>query len=256
MSHIFFISDVHLAMRPDAAEKRRTETLLAFLEHVRAEAAELFVLGDLFDFWFEWRHVVPRYYFPVLHALHGLVRAGVEVHFLAGNHDFSAGPYLQEAVGLHWHPADLDLERDGRRFFLSHGDGLARADRGYRLLKRVIRHPAAIFLFRHLLHPDWGMALARLTSDSSRRLRTIDRPAWADEYAERAEQKLQAGWDYVVLGHIHYPQRLVFGDKVYINLGDWIGEYTYARFDGRELTLERWPAGVSPCPADIRNPRG
>lgn len=243
MKNIYFISDAHLQFwLPDIAQEQR---LQAFLNYIEADAGQLFILGDIFDFWFEWRHVIPRYYAGILSHFKQMIRSGIEIHFITGNHDFYAGQYLKNEIGIICHDEFAELEFSGKRFFLAHGDGLAKKDRGYRLLKKIIRNRFANFLFKTFVHPDLGMAIARLASRSSRKWRSNDKSSWAEEYAEFARQKLTAGYDYVLLGHIHYPMIREENGKVYCNCGDWITEFTYGRYDGNELKLLRWNATKS-----------
>jgi UDP-2,3-diacylglucosamine hydrolase len=240
MKSIYFISDVHLAFEEDGEERAKREKLLGFCDFIMEQASALYILGDLFDFWFEWHHVVPGYWFPILHQLRKMVDAGIAVHFTTGNHDFYTGDYLQKEIGLVCHREAVEFSIGGKRFFAAHGDGLAKKDRGYRLVKRIIRHRFSIFCYRNFIPADIGMFMARLTSRSSRKLVKIDRAAWGEEYFQFARQKFREGFDYVLLGHIHQPMHRQEGGKVYVNCGDWLSHFTYARFDGRQLTLNHW----------------
>jgi len=241
MGSIYFIADAHLDGSDTPRQRERQQCLLAFLDHIETRASRLYILGDLFDFWFEWRHVIPRYHFPVIYRLRQLVEAGIEIHLLSGNHDFALGSYLENEIGLRCHGDSITFELAGKRFFAAHGDGVARSDRGYRLLKRLIRHRLSRALFRTIVPPDLGMALARATSRSSRKLKRIDKVRWREEYADFARARFRERFDFVLLAHIHDPFRLEEGDRVYINCGDWMDFYSYAVFDGQTLTLKRWP---------------
>lgn len=237
---LFFLSDVHLAaVESEAARLRRTR-LVAFLEWLPGRSGGLYILGDLFDFWFEWRHVVPRYWFPVLCALRRLVDSGTPVHFITGNHDFAPGPYLAHEVGLTCHDGACWFETAGRRFFVAHGDGYARRDRAYRLLKRVVRNRLSAALFRTLIPADLGLQLALWTSHASRHARDRDGQVWHQEYMAFARERFAEGIDFVLLGHLHAAGRWVEGGHVYVNCGDWLTGSPYARFDGVDLHLETW----------------
>ncbi len=242
--NIYFISDAHLAFRDDEPEQAKRQQLIDFLGFVKEDknAQAIYLLGDIFDFWFEWYHVVPKYWFPVLHRLRELVDAGIEVNFVTGNHDFYRGSYLEKEIGIRCFDESHSFERGGKRFFAAHGDGYAAKDRGYRLLKRIIRSPLSIFLFKTFVPADWGMQIARWFSNSSRKLVKIEKHAWAEEYYKYAQKKFGQGFDYVILGHIHFPMKRQEQGKTYINCGDWIAQFTYARYDGRELTLNQWNA--------------
>lgn len=250
MKHLYFLSDAHLSMKVDKREETKRRKLMDFLDFIESDedAGALYLLGDIFDFWFQWRHVIPQYWFPILHRLRQLVDAGVRVHFITGNHDFYPGSYLEKEIGIRCFDESHQFEIDGRRFFVAHGDGLAKTDRGYRLMKRIIRNKVSIFLFKTFIHPDLGMAIARWTSDSSRKMVKIEKHSWSEEYHQFARKKFEEGFDYVVLGHIHFPLEKQEKDgKTYVNCGDWMNYFTYARYDGHQLTLNYWenqPAGI------------
>jgi UDP-2,3-diacylglucosamine hydrolase len=240
MNNIYFISDIHLGFKNSEQEQLKRKKLHSFLEHIQEDARELYILGDFFDFWFEWIHVIPKYWFGFLHQLRKMTEAGIKIHLIKGNHDFYLGDYLQKEIGLLCHSDSLEFTADHKHFFVAHGDGLARSDRGYRLLKRIIRNPASIFLFRTLIPADLGVQMAKLTSLSSRRIMSQKKLAWEEEYFKFAETKFQQGFDYVILGHLHIPQIRESGKKTYINCGDWIRSFSYACFDRKTLTLNRW----------------
>jgi UDP-2,3-diacylglucosamine hydrolase len=244
MKNIYFIADAHLSFKVDEIEKEKRKKLRDFLEYImiKGEAKELYLVGDLFDFWFEWYHVIPKYWFPVLYQLRKLVESGITVTFIPGNHDFYPGSYLQKEIGLKCFKESCEFEMDSKRFFVAHGDGCAQKDRGYRLLKRIIRSPVSIFLYKTFISADLGMQLARWASKSSRELVNIDKAAWAEEYYRFAQKKFDNGFDYVILGHLHYP--LLKEDKqrgkIFVSCGDWMTQFTYCKYDGKRLTLEYW----------------
>jgi UDP-2,3-diacylglucosamine hydrolase len=244
MKNIYFISDAHLSFNEDKPEIGKRRKLMDFLEYIisEGETRELYLVGDLFDFWFEWYHVIPKYWFPVLYRLRQVVDSGIPVRFITGNHDFYAGSYLEEQIGLNCFNESCEFEVEAKRFFVAHGDGLAKKDRGYRFLKRVIRSPLAIFLYKTFISADLGIQLARWASHSSRQLVNIDKSSWAEEYHQFARDKFQLGFDYVILGHLHYP--LIKEDsplnKTFVCCGDWISYFSYAKYDGNRLSLEYW----------------
>jgi UDP-2,3-diacylglucosamine hydrolase len=175
MKNIYFLSDAHLAFREDEIEVEKRQKLLAFLEYIAndRQADALYLVGDIFDFWFEWYHVVPKYWFPVLFRFRQLTEAGIKVYFITGNHDFYTGSYLEKEIGITCFNEYCEFERDSKRFFVAHGDGYAGKDRGYRLLKRIIRNPFSIFLYKTFISADLGMQMARWFSHSSRQLRKV-----------------------------------------------------------------------------------
>jgi UDP-2,3-diacylglucosamine hydrolase len=247
MNNIYFISDAHLSFDETELEKEKRQKLLAFLEYLAADgkASELYILGDLFDFWFEWYHVVPKYWFPVLYQFKRLIDSGITVNFVTGNHDFYIGNYLEKEIGIRCFNECHEFERDSKHFFVAHGDGYAKEDRGYRLLKKVIRNRMSIFLYRTFISPDLGMKIARWASSSSRRWAKIEKHAWAEQYYSFARKKFNEGFDYVVLGHIHFPMIRAneSSEKIYVNCGDWISQFTYAHYDGSRLMLKQWSNG-------------
>ena len=240
MKNIYFISDVHLAFWENELEKGKRDKLIEFFDFISSNAGELYILGDMFDFWFEWYHVIPKYWFPVLYHLRMLVESGIRINFITGNHDFYTGKYLKNDIGVACFNEYKEFEVNSKRFFVAHGDGYARGDRGYRFLKKFIRNPFTIFLYKTLVPADIGVQLAKWTSHSSRKFGKTDKSLWIEEYYKFAKKKFDDGFDYVVLGHIHHPYIKEEGGKVYVNCGDWISKFSYAKYDGETLTLNLW----------------
>lgn len=235
---VYFISDAHLGIADYAAEEGRRARLLTFLRSLRGKTRQLYIVGDLFDFWFEYRTVVPRQHYTVLHALSSLVESGVRVTYLAGNHDFWLGTFLDEQVGVETAEGPLTVTHHGRRIYIAHGHGLISRDLGYRLLSKIMHSPFSIRLFQ-LIHPDCGFRIGRLVSRLSRRHGTPT--AWDPREAYRvlAFSLLDQGYDTVVFGHSHSPTVQHRGDKVYINIGDWLRHDTYGVLRDGEMTLEK-----------------
>jgi UDP-2,3-diacylglucosamine hydrolase len=240
---VYFLSDAHLGEHGVSLERQKEKRLLAFFRHIAEDAGHLYVIGDLFDFWFEYKHAVPSAHHRVLHGLARLIQEGTHVVYVAGNHDFWLGNFFTREIGMEISPGPLSVEHQGLKLFLAHGDGLAKCDRGYRLLKRILRHPLNIRLYR-LIHPDIGIPLARLASASSRAYTDQKALELVTEYEQAAQDLLSQGFDAVILGHSHYPSLRRFGEKIYLNTGDWITHFTYGRLQGGELTLHRWELPV------------
>jgi UDP-2,3-diacylglucosamine hydrolase len=239
MASTFFFSDAHLGASPLKTERIKEQKLLSFFEHVAQNGERLFIVGDLFDFWFEYRSVIPKGYSRVLCGLGRLSDLGTEMHYIAGNHDFWMRSYLPSEFGIQMHFDEVEYTIAGKRFYLNHGDGLARDDWSYRLLKRIFRNRINIFLYS-LLHPDLGIPLARWVSSLSRRHTRQDKPPADQDYINKALVKFEQGFDCAVFGHLHSPRFQEFGQKIYINLGDWIENFSYAEFDGKEIRLLEW----------------
>jgi len=239
----YFVSDAHLGIRLAGYDDRESH-LLAFLESLAGRAGRLFILGDLFDFWIEYDRFIRSDYFPTVHVLRKLTESGTDIHYLAGNHDFALGPFLTRHAGVTVHPGHVDLAVQGRRLHLYHGDGLLKADVGYRVMKKVLRNRFNQRLFR-LLHPALGLAVASFFSGASRKFLGMLLREWAiEEYRTVALRYLDQGSDIVVFGHTHYPEIRTVGEKCYCNTGEWIRKYTYARMRDGVITLWRHtPAG-------------
>jgi len=226
-------------MNETGPEQKKRRILTRFLSSIRKDAQALYILGDLFDFWFEWYHVVPKYYFPVFHALRSLVDSGTRVYLLAGNHDFYFQDYIHQQVGLLTSLSDMTPTLGNKRFYLAHGDGLGKKDTGYKVLKKLIRNRISIFVYKTFLPADLGMWIAKVISGGSRRLKNIDRSRWMREYyLDFARKKWNEGFDYVILGHIHYPGSVLQGGHTLACPGDFITHFSYLMFNGIDLVLK------------------
>lgn len=234
-SPCYVLSDAHLGVATRDAER----TLVAFLRHLEHAAGSLVINGDLFEFWFEWRHVIPRSSFRVLAALADLRDAGVPVLMIAGNHDCWGGAVLREDVGIDFILGPWEGDLAGWRTRVEHGDGLrGREDRGYRVLRRVLRNPWAIRAFR-LIHPDLGSRLALGSSHASRTYVARDEGRGLRAMAERTLASRSA--ELLVYGHSHVPtvERFASGG-VYANAGAWLSAPTFLRVTPERVSLREW----------------
>jgi UDP-2,3-diacylglucosamine hydrolase len=238
---IYVISDAHLDVVSTDAERVKSERLLAFWRLVEDRQADLVILGDLFDFWFEFKNAIPRYHFEHLMALRRLIEAGRKVWYVAGNHDFWAGPFLRDRLGIEYCADELELNYSGRRLCFAHGDGWMPGEHGYRLMKRVFRNRLSIAMFR-LISPDIGFPLARWVSGQSRQRRTLP-PRVIDTYTRIAQQRLSWGIDALFTGHLHTPLHCRWPEGEWICTGDWIEHFTYVVIDGLDSRLMRWQDG-------------
>lgn len=249
-------ADVHLKV--DAASRPILDDFVAFLRSIDpAEFQRIVIVGDLFDFWFEYRHVIFSGYFDVVRALADLCDAGIECHLVCGNHDFWAGRFLRQELGFNIHKDAYDCALGNRRVRFVHGDGVNAADASYRLYKRVVRAPVVIALFR-LLHPDWAMAVAQRISRASRKRSSPAHRYDSPEIAairEYARGVIAAGEaDVVVCGHTHCAACEEFdspsGRGLYINTGGWLDDRAFWIWEGDSvkrftgLLTERRPAPV------------
>jgi UDP-2,3-diacylglucosamine hydrolase len=237
-SAAYFISDAHLGI-PVPGHNDRQKHLFSFLDEIEDSAEALYIVGDLFDFWIEYKHAIRPDYFAVVARLRRLVDSGVELHYLAGNHDFALGPFLRDTVGLCIHLDHVETTIQGKRVHLYHGDGVVKKDVGYRILKRVLRNPVNQRLYK-LLHPDIGVPLASFFSGNSRKMLAD----WLtekrlEEYRCCARSLLENN-DIVIFGHTHKPEVRKYGNGVYINTGEWIRKYTFAKMENGTAGLWEW----------------
>lgn len=232
MSAHYFVADAHLgAGRPDGEER-----LLRFLSTIKGRAESLYILGDLFDFWFDYRTVMPKFGFAVLTRLAELEQAGTELHFVRGNHDFRFRGLPDHMPGISVVGDEMEAVVDGRRVFLCHGDAL---DRGFvpRLFRALMRNPVSNALYS-LLHPDVGFWLAHWVADRSRDIGA--KSYLLEDMARFAQEKLAAGFDVVVMAHSHVPELRRFDRGEYLNVGDWVKDSSYGLMRDGVLSLERF----------------
>ena len=234
---LFFMSDAHLGKKNDESRTDRQEKLLRFFHFVQRHGEGLCIVGDLFDFWFEYRSVIPRHHFQVCCALKALTESGVRVDYVTGNHDFGLDVFFESELRIRVHREPWEMVRNGKRYYISHGDGIAKKDIGYRILKRILRHRGNQRLYR-LIHPDLGFSMALFFSNISRNRRTVINRD--QEYIDYARARFADGFDGVVMAHTHNPCEFHQDDHTYINTGDWMHHYSYAELDGDRLRLKYW----------------
>lgn len=235
----FFLSDIHLGLGPHETERAKEDRVLAFLRSVAPTARTLFILGDLFDFWFEYRTVIPKGFHRTLTALQELAEAGTSIHYLAGNHDFWMDDFFSRELGIQTHAEAFEVLVDGKRIHLHHGDGLASNDLGYRLIKPVLRSRLSIGLYRWL-HPDIGVRLARGSSRTSRQYTATKDYGEDQGMIAYATKRIAEGCDIVIMGHRHRPTLRPLDGGLYVNLGDWITFNSYAQMDSGSIELKTW----------------
>lgn len=243
---IYFLSDFHLGAPDAAASLAREKKIVAFLDEISRDATAIFIVGDMFDFWYEYRKVVPKGYVRLLGKLAEITDSGIPVHFFVGNHDMWMNDYLEKELNIrtYFHPREFEF--GGKKFLIGHGDGLGPGDKGYKMLKKVFRNPLAQWLFG-ILPPYMGMGLANYFSGKSREATGKHEEVFLGEEHEwliiySKEVLQQKHYDYLIFGHRHLPIDLPINNSRYINLGDWIRYFTYAVFDGQQVTLlSRYP---------------
>ena len=232
----YFLSDLHLGAYP-----KIEKSSVPILAEVERNKAHLCIVGDLLDFWFEYRTVVPRGPFRLLAKLKQMIENGCRITYIAGNHDYWIGDFLRDDVGLETFTDKLETAIGGKRFFISHGDGLATTgDLGYRVLKGMLHSRIVSAAFR-LVHPDLGIGMARLLSRLSRRQSSKNNNDVRPELERFVRSKAETGFDYVVLGHLHKPRLFEIEGTSCLVIGDWIDCFTYGLFAGGEMSLKKWP---------------
>ncbi len=240
---IYFLSDFHLGAPNAAASLEREKRICRFLDSIKQDASRVFIVGDLFDFWFEYRQVVPKGYVRILGKLAELTDSGISVHFFVGNHDMWMTNYFQQELNIPVYFEPKEFEFNGKKFLVGHGDGLGPGDKGYKAMKKVFRNPACQWLFG-ILPPYIGIGLANYFSRKSRaKTGMVDEKflgedrEWLIIYSK--ELLKNTHYDYFIFGHRHLPIDFDLGNNSrYINLGEWIKYDSYAVFDGNNLELK------------------
>jgi len=239
---IYFVSDNHFKPIPNHGEEERRQLFFDFLDQIKPRAGKLFLVGDVFDFWFEYKYVIPKYLFDVLHKLQELARADCEINILGGNHDYWLGSFFSDNL-IKPYQEDIEIELDNKLFLITHGDGKLNIDPFYPYLKKIIRNEFVIKVFR-LLHPDIAFKIADLVSRSSRSQDPDTSPELEQFYKQKIEQfckrAFKNNFDFIVTGHYHYPTRYDLEGSTFINLGDWVRHFTYGRFSKGKLYLENF----------------
>jgi len=245
---IYFASDFHLGIPDHDSSLEREKKLVAWLEMSRADAAEIFLMGDLFDFWFEYKTAIPRGYARLLGKLAEITDAGIPVHLFRGNHDMWAFDYLTRELNIEVHRDPEFREFNGKHFYLAHGDGLGPGDHGYKFIKKVFANPFNQWLFRQL-HPDLGIRMALFWSRKSRSVNIEKEKKEQDINLKLIQQRITVHsiemlkqhpeLDFLIYGHYHYPLNTQLTNNArQIVLGDWITHFTYAVFDGERMELK------------------
>lgn len=242
---IYFSSDNHLGAPTQEQSRPREQKFLKWLDEVEKDAAAIFLLGDLFDFWFEYKHVVPKYQVRVLGKLAQIADSGIPIYFFVGNHDLWMFGYFEEELGIKVFHDPKRFEFNGTQFLIGHGDGKGPGDKGYKRMKKVFTHPFFQWCFKWI-HPDIGVGIARYLSVKNKLISGDDdatflgeEQEWLSQYAKR--KLAEEHFDYCIFGHRHLPMQIEVGpNSTYVNIGDWIQHYTYGVFDGKDLKLETY----------------
>lgn len=218
---------------------------MAWLDEIKKDAEAVFLLGDLFDFWFEYKTVVPKGFIRVLGKLAELRDAGIPIYFFVGNHDLWMGDYFEKELNIPVYHNNQEFTFNGKTFFIGHGDGKGPGDRGYKRMKKLFTHPFSKWLF-HWLHPDVGVKFAQYLSVKNKLISGAEDVKflgkdneWLVQYCNR--KLTSKHYDFFVFGHRHLPLEIELNaTSKYVNLGDWISYFTYGVFDGESMTLKTY----------------
>ena len=242
---IYFASDQHFGAPTAELSFPREQKFVAWLDEIKKDAEAIFLLGDLFDFWFEYKKVVPKGFIRVLGKLAEIRDNGIPIYFFVGNHDLWMTNYFEKELNIPVFHDNQEYTFGNKTFLIGHGDGKGPGDKGYKRMKKVFVHPLSKWIFRWL-HPDIGVSLAHylsvknklISGDADVKFLGEDNE-WLVQYSKR---KLETKhYDYLIFGHRHLPMIIkVGGNSEYVNLGDWIGYFTYGVFDGTAFELKKF----------------
>ncbi len=242
---IYFASDFHLGVPSYEKSLEREKRVVKWLDEIKHDAKEIYLMGDMFDFWFEYKYVVQKGFIRLLGKIAEIVDSGIPVTLFTGNHDLWMFGYLEKELGVTVHKNPITREYYGKKFYLGHGDGLGPGDNGYKFIKRIFTSSTCQWLFARI-HPNFGAGIASFWSKKSRASNAPkdeqfkgEENEWLALYAKEILQKEH--FDYFIFGHRHLPLDIKLSEKSrYINLGEWINYNTYAVFDGENLELKEY----------------
>jgi len=227
---------LHLGLQSKEKELAKEKLFTDFISEIKHDARALFILGDLFDYWFEYRRVIQKGFFRTFTALKELTDLGAEVHYLIGNHDFLHRDFFEKELNVKVYQSDIIETINDKRFFMGHGDGLVKNDIGYLILKKVLRNKFIQGLYS-IIHPDLGIAIASGTSKKSREYTKSKNYGEIDGVFEVAKLKIDEGFDYVLFGHTHERTEKQYKHGHYINLGTWLQKPCFGKFDGEKFSI-------------------
>ncbi len=239
---IYFASDFHLGVPTREKSLAREKLIVQWLDDVKKDAAEIYLMGDMFDFWFEYKNAVPKGFTRLLGKLAEICDSGIPVYLFTGNHDMWMFDYLQDELGVIIYRKPVVKEFNGKKFFLAHGDGLGPGDRGYKFIKKIFANSFLQWMFARI-HPNTGIGIANFWSGQSRATGGLEKDKWKGDENEYLVQFVKntlkkEHYDYFIFGHRHLPLQMQIADSQYINLGEWINYSSYAVFDGNKLELK------------------
>ena len=244
MSKIYFASDLHLGVPNKEKSLVREKLFVQWLDEIKTDAEAIFLVGDIFDFWFEYKKAVPKGYVRLLGKLAEFSDSNIPIHIFTGNHDMWLFDYLEDEINAHIYREPIEVSLKGKRFFIGHGDGLGPGDNGYKLIKKIFKNKLCQWLFERI-HPNLGISIAQYWSKKSRIANGEKDESyhgekeWLTQFCKQKMKTIEV--DYFIFGHRHLPLEVDLGNNMtYINLGEWVNYNSYAVFDGKKLELKRY----------------
>lgn len=247
---IYFASDFHLGAPNDKDSREREDLIVQWLTEIEGDAESIYLVGDIFDFWFEYKHAIPKGFVRLQGKIASIVDKGIPVHFFTGNHDMWMFDYFEKELGVVMHRKPIVIESDGKTIMVGHGDGLGPGDRGYKFIKKVFSNKFFQWCFARL-HPNLGIAVANFSSRKSRAATGNDDEVFLGESNEwlvqfAKDQIKDKHYDYFIFGHRHLPLSIeIDKDSTYYNLGDWIKYRTYGILSNGQFELKTYPSNES-----------
>lgn len=222
----------------------REKLFVQWLDEIKSDAEAIYLVGDIFDFWFEYKKAVPKGYVRLLGKLAEISDSGIPIHIFTGNHDMWLFDYLEDEINAHIYREPIEVSLKGKRFFIGHGDGLGPGDNGYKLIKKIFKNKLCQWLFERI-HPNLGISIAQYWSKKSRIANGEKDESyhgekeWLTQFCKEKMKTIEV--DYFIFGHRHLPLEVDLGNNTtYINLGEWVNYNSYAVFDGKKLELKRY----------------
>jgi len=240
---IYFASDFHLGVPCQETSLIREKRIVKWLDEIKSDAEEIYLMGDLFDFWFEYKYTVPKGFVRLLGKMAEIVDSGIPITLFTGNHDMWMFDYLPKEIGVTIYREPITRTYNDKMFYLGHGDGLGPGDNGYKFIKRIFANPVCQWLFERL-HPNFALRIANYWSHKSRISNAPNDEQfkgedgeWLVTYSKDVLKKEH--FDYFIFGHRHLPLDIKLSEtSKYVNLGEWVNHYSYAVFDGKNLELK------------------
>ncbi len=244
-TNIYFASDFHLGAPNYEKSLEREKLIVRWLDEIKEDAKEIYLVGDLFDFWFEYKHAIPKGFVRLQGKIAELTDSGIPITIFTGNHDMWIFDYIPKELGVKLYRGNITREFNGKKFLIGHGDGLGPGDHGYKFIKKVFANKLCQWAFERL-HPNFGLGIGNYWSGKSRKVNAVndekflgEENEWLAIYCREYLQKEHV--DYFVFGHRHLPLEIKLNDKsTYFNLGEWINYNSYAVFDGNKLELKEY----------------